>query len=125
MLLLHAILILSISSCLGSNFSSQNETITHLRYNVSNISKNYSSTILNTLNKARFRYSLAFKIYGSKSNAHGHHCGLSAKIISDIKSYQDDVNNIINFVMKGEYKGRTYKNVAKMVDTLGTRVVNM
>ena len=52
-------------------------------------------------------------------------CNLSEEIVNEIASYEDNVKKIIDFVMNGKYKGRTYKTLAELVDTFGPRLVRV
>lgn len=49
-------------------------------------------------------------------------CSLSPELIEEIHSYQDVVNQIINYVVDGEYKGQAYDTLAELVDNYGPRL---
>ncbi|XP_066251112.1 carboxypeptidase Q-like isoform X2 [Euwallacea similis] len=57
-----------------------------------------------------------------KNNEVHNECNLPAKLVSEIRSYEDTANTIINSLINGKYKGRTYKELAKFVDKFGARV---
>ncbi|XP_028163405.1 carboxypeptidase Q-like isoform X1 [Ostrinia furnacalis] len=42
-------------------------------------------------------------------------------LIAEIASYENVVNEILNYVIVGEYKGQTYNELAKFVDKFGAR----
>ncbi|XP_068224115.1 carboxypeptidase Q-like, partial [Palaemon carinicauda] len=46
---------------------------------------------------------------------------LTPQLIKEIKGYQKTVSQIIDYVTKGDYKGRAYDSLAKLVDTYGPR----
>ena len=54
----------------------------------------------------------------------GSECKLDEKIINEIQSYKTDVKKIIDYIMSGAYKGRTYETLAELVDTFGPRLVS-
>ncbi|XP_042224675.1 carboxypeptidase Q-like [Homarus americanus] len=49
-------------------------------------------------------------------------CNLPPELVDEIKSYQDTVDQIIEYVVRGDYKGRTYEVLAELVDTFGPRM---
>lgn len=51
-----------------------------------------------------------------------HACNLDPVVVEEISKYQDVANQIIDFVTQGGFKGRTFTNMAKFVDTFGPRV---
>ncbi|KAJ2950646.1 hypothetical protein O0L34_g8902 [Tuta absoluta] len=67
-------------------------------------------------------FSLLSLIYG-KSLEKQDNCGklLSNELIEEIANYRDVVDEIIQFVTKKEFKGRTYDELAKFVDKFGPR----
>lgn len=49
-------------------------------------------------------------------------CSLSPELLSEIQSYQQVVDRIIEVSTKGDFKGRTYDDLAYFVDEFGPRV---
>ncbi|XP_019757901.1 carboxypeptidase Q [Dendroctonus ponderosae] len=49
-------------------------------------------------------------------------CNLPEALKQEIRSYETVANTIINSLVNGKYKGGTYKELAKFVDTFGARV---
>ncbi|KAL1505337.1 hypothetical protein ABEB36_004926 [Hypothenemus hampei] len=49
-------------------------------------------------------------------------CNLPTNLIKEIQSYEEIATNIINSLTTGKYKGGTYNELAKFVDTFGARV---
>ncbi|XP_050293223.1 carboxypeptidase Q-like isoform X3 [Anthonomus grandis grandis] len=49
-------------------------------------------------------------------------CNLNQEIIRDIQSYQNVVNSIIDFITKGEFKGKVFQDLALFTDTFGSRL---
>ncbi|CAG9859311.1 unnamed protein product [Phyllotreta striolata] len=50
-------------------------------------------------------------------------CNLPEELTKEIRSYREPVNQIIDAVTAGKYKGKTYDELAKFVDTFGARQV--
>ncbi|XP_076030561.1 carboxypeptidase Q-like [Oratosquilla oratoria] len=49
-------------------------------------------------------------------------CNLSSSLVEEIQKYQPIVDKIIDYVVKGDYKGKTYEVLAELVDTFGPRI---
>lgn len=50
-------------------------------------------------------------------------CNLVPTLIDEIRNYQPVVNQIINKVVNGDFKGKLFNDTAEFVDTVGARVV--
>lgn len=49
-------------------------------------------------------------------------CALSPDLVEEIRGYQETVDSIIEYIVNGDYKGRTYNILAELVDTFGPRM---
>ncbi|XP_066142233.1 carboxypeptidase Q-like [Euwallacea fornicatus] len=56
-----------------------------------------------------------------KNNELDNACNLPAKLVNEIRSYEDIANIIITSLTNGKYKGETYKELARFVDKFGAR----
>lgn len=50
-------------------------------------------------------------------------CNLPPEMVTEIQGYQQTVDQILDFVLRGNFKGQTYEKVAQLVDTYGARMV--
>lgn len=49
-------------------------------------------------------------------------CDLSEELIEEIKGYQGIVNQIVNEITEGQFKGKTYDSLAELTDKFGPRM---
>lgn len=49
-------------------------------------------------------------------------CNLSSELIEEIKGYQDVVNQIVEEITEGRFKGKTYDALLEMTDLFGPRM---
>ena len=61
---------------------------------------------------------------GIEGNTSPPECVLPMKTKMSIKSYQQVVDDIIDYVTTGPFKGAAYSTLAEMIDTFGPRMVS-
>ena len=52
-------------------------------------------------------------------------CNLDPDLLTEISSYQDEVDSIIEYIMNGTMKGETFRSLMEFVDTFGPRLVRI
>ena len=50
-------------------------------------------------------------------------CDLDENLVKEIKGYQRIIDKILDYTINGEFKGKTFEDVAVFTDTFGPRMV--